>query len=79
VVGLDNQSEEFHFLDVEFAFFWLKVEVVFSKPFQYASGSFSLVREFLGENQDVVHVNDYPSVIDHVLENLLHHCLEGHQ
>ena len=31
----------------------------------------------LGEDEDVVHVDYDPSLVDHVFEEGIHHCLEG--
>ena len=31
------------------------------------------------ENEDVIHVNGHDSFIDELLENVIHHCLEGHR
>ncbi|KAF8240201.1 hypothetical protein L208DRAFT_1234020, partial [Tricholoma matsutake] len=77
-VGSDDQTQGFHFVDVELAFLWLQVQVIFCQSLQYPLCPFLVFVLVLGEYQDVIHVNYEPSFSDHVTEYLVHHCLEEH-
>ena len=44
---------------------------------EHIQGHLSMMLNHVGIHQDVVHVNHHIALIDEVLENVIHHHLEG--
>ena len=63
-----NHSEVFNFGDVELTFFELQIEVKLSHALENSSGSFGMGFKVRGGNEEVVHVDDEPSLSDHIME-----------
>ena len=61
----------------EFALLVLEVQVVFAHAIQDGSSDLTVLFEGVCEDEDVIEVNQDDALCDEVLEDFVHHCLEG--
>jgi hypothetical protein len=61
----------------EFAFVVAEEEFMFAKSFEEQSGDMSMFLDGLREDENVIEVNTDDSFHDEVLEDVVHHSLEG--
>jgi hypothetical protein len=55
----------------------LEEELVFSEDVQDFLDNLAMFFQVFGEDEDVINVYAYDAVADEILENIIHHSLEG--
>ena len=75
----DDQAQVLNSGPFEFTFLQLKVKLVFLEPLQHQFGTLTVFHEGLGEEEDVVDIDTHGVVHDEILEDVVHHGLEGHR
>jgi hypothetical protein len=73
----NEKSEIFNGGSFKFAFVMAEEEFVFTKSFKDQSSDVSMLLDGLRKDEDVVEVNTDDSFHDEVLEDVVHHSLEG--
>lgn len=73
----DDHAEEGDFTAEELAFSDFERESMVLEAMENFADSAPVFFFRVGEDEDVVHVNDDLSGLDHVLEDIVHHALEG--
>ena len=68
LTGFHDHSEVFDFRDVELAFLELEVEVKLGHSLEDMTGLFCVGLWVGGGDEEVIHVDDEPSLSDHVPE-----------
>ena len=76
LTGFHDHSKKFNFKDVELAFLKLEVEVELHCALEDMTGSFSVGFRVKKGNEEVIHVDDKPSLHNHVPEGVIHESLE---
>lgn len=73
----DDKSKEFHRLSFKETFLWFGIEVILLKNTKDLIDNLPVLFKCLREDEDVVHVHNYLARVNKVLENSVHHGLEG--
>ncbi|EJF55305.1 hypothetical protein DICSQDRAFT_74684 [Dichomitus squalens LYAD-421 SS1] len=76
-VGSDDEAQKFDLRNVKDALLRFQEEVVLLKTLVDSPSTFRVSGCILGEDQNVVHIDDNPSFVNHVLEKIVHHGLKG--
>jgi hypothetical protein len=63
-------------LSIKGAFLWLEEQLFSADHLQYLSGVRLMFSKHLGKDEDVVHVNHKPSLINLLLEGAIDVCLK---
>ena len=77
MVFRDDQSEVLNFLLLKLTFLWIE-----KQPLLSLEGSKDLVddlpvfREGVRVNEDIIHIAYHLTVVDELMEDIIHHCLE---
>ena len=72
----NDKSKVFDSSFAELAFAGFEVEVIFSKSLEYFLGHFFQFFFGFRKDQDVVHINNDPSFIEFIFEDVVHHSLK---
>jgi hypothetical protein len=75
----NDKSKVFYASAFELTFVMSEEELVFSEDVQDFSDDLAMFIQVFGEDEDVIYVYTYDAVADEVLENVIHHSLEGGQ
>ena len=71
-----DHSKVFDFWDVKLTLFEFQMKVEFSHALENMTGSFFMGFGVRGGNEEVIHIDDEPSLSNHVLEGVVHESLE---
>src|ERR1700742_2030418 len=77
LVFRENESQKLYLLHFEKTLFWFQVEVVVLQYLEDSLHCQSMLFQGFGEDQYVIHINDNHSFINQLLEQIVHHRLEG--
>ena len=76
MTGFHNHSKVFDFGDVKLAFLKLQVKVELSHTLEDMTGLFFVSFWVRRDNEEIVHVDDEPSLSNHVPKRVVHELLE---
>jgi hypothetical protein len=72
----DNDAKVLGFLLIEHAFVQVEVQLVFTEDLHYAAYLCMMFTKHLGEDEDIVDINDDLAIVNLNSENLIHHGLK---
>jgi hypothetical protein len=73
---LDNHAEVFNIFSITDTFLRFEEQLLSANHLQYQSNMLLMFHKHLGKDEDIVHVNHKPSLINLLLESAVHVCLE---
>src|SRR5258708_3237331 len=79
MVFQDDQSKVFDLLLLELAFLWLEKQPLPSEGSKDLADNLPVFREGGGVDKDVVHVAYDFAMVDELMKDVIHHCLEHHR
>src|SRR6266436_4117968 len=78
MVFQDDQSKVFNLLLLKLAFLWLEKQPPLPEGGQDLMDNLPVIREGVGVDRDIIHIAYGLAIVDEILEDIIHHHLEGH-
>ena len=75
----DDQSEVLNLLLLKLTFPWLEKQPLLSEGSKDLADDPLVFREGMGVNEDIIHIAYHLTVVDELMEYVIHHCLECHR
>ena len=72
----DDQSKVLNLLLLELTFLWLEKQPLLSEGSEDLADNLLVFGEGAGVDEDVIHVAYYLAIVDELMEDVVHHCLE---
>ena len=76
MVFQDDQSKVLNLLSLKLAFLWLEEQPPLLEGSKDLVGNPPVFREGMGVNEDIIHIAYHLTVVDELMEDIIHHCLE---
>ncbi len=64
---------------LELAFLWLEEQPLLSEGSKDLADGLPVFREGMGVNEDIIHIAYRLAIVDELMEDIVHHCLEHHR